>query len=460
MKTLDGQGDRNLTYASSALSRSDIITQPHHPVQPDRNAQPLRDRTVQHTAVPVHSKASSLTSTESTTIDWVAQWEAELQAEGGYEQFLLRMEDQRMMPIGAGDGYMQGMMANDPYAPLWPEIPDAQTVSSAPAKITLDSTPAWQTLDSSSTASTPNPTGSQGHGLAIAPTNAPFMAQPTAPVQPATQVAAQWGGPLTWGHIPEPSRFAPQAQPPFTLHPPPPAPPLVAGNQGKTTRANNGGLYGQHVRNNPPVNVQPPLNMDISILEIMTFFPDWLQIPAFAMRAVRNGYTARDLAKMNLHSMGQLTKKSLETGRTRVTKQFTHGGLIYVGLKPTKSGETPWSGDAFRRVHGSQNELTANEWELRWHLSIHARRMEFGHIKLSVIHGRVPPNKWPTGQDRLLLTQCLEFARQNPQLDLDTSHFDWIIHTHGLQTPQVGSGADHDAASLTRFNRAVPDPRH
>ena len=65
----------------------------------------------------------------------------------------------------------------------------------------------------------------------------------------------------------------------------------------------------------------------------------------------------------------------------------------------------------------------------------------------------------PTGEDRLLLTMCLEFAYNNPGLDLDTSHFEWIVRRNNFTTPPgLVLDATHDIAALQRLENRVPTP--
>ena len=114
------------------------------------------------------------------------------------------------------------------------------------------------------------------------------------------------------------------------------------------------------------------------------------------------------------------------------------------------------------------NDLTSSDWEQasNYYAQGHGRTAQFGHIRLADVYsytngqgGRVSLDNWPTGADRLLLTKCLEFAHANPSLDLDTSHFDWIIRTQGFMMPaRLNSRHDMDAAA--RVKRNIPDPQH
>jgi len=124
--------------------------------------------------------------------------------------------------------------------------------------------------------------------------------------------------------VPIERRFAPQASPPYhALFPPAPA----AGRAHNSTaggrnRASNTG-HGDFLLGRPPVNTQPPQGIKISMCEIMTFCPSWLQIPDVVMRAIRNGYSRKLLAKMQLQPMGRLNRRELEKASTRIQQQFS-----------------------------------------------------------------------------------------------------------------------------------------
>jgi len=105
---------------------------------------------------------------------------------------------------------------------------------------------------------------------------------------------------------------------------------------------------------------------------------------------------------------------------------------------------------------GSQMDHTADNWELRCHHNPELQLQRFDHYKLVDIYGPAPYANWPSGSDCLLLTQCLQFARSRPYLDLDTSHFAWIIQTQGLQETVVPRGFNHDIDARSRLD--IPDP--
>ncbi|KAI6801914.1 hypothetical protein KC363_g5782 [Hortaea werneckii] len=266
--------------------------------------------------------------------------------------------------------------------------------------------------------------------------------------------------------MPMPQLPLPPAQylppPPAQLDPPPPAELLTEGNtSNKLRKENNNEMYGNLCIDEPPVNVQPPMDINLTVFEIMTFNPMWLHIPKFTERTVRNGYKRRDLTKMHLLSQNLLTKDNMKRDESKIQKTISFNGLMLTGRPTTGSNDDKWDSAKFARDKGPQNDLTANSWQLRCKYDNGTKKaMDFGHWPLARIYNRVNPQNWPTGGDRGLYTQCLEFARQHPNLQLDTSHIGWIIQSRGLQTPKRKiSGSQFDDERLDHFRRTVPDPQ-
>lgn len=260
---------------------------------------------------------------------------------------------------------------------------------------------------------------------------------------------------VAYGHIPN-FQLPPIPQPspshPF-LRPLAPAPPQ---NQPPTVDRVTY-LYGHHGR--PPVNTQWPLSIDISIIEICTFCPDWLLIPEAIGRAVRNGWTRDSLAKAILHAENNLTSDSLQKRLGRIQKQISMGCKLVddKSLATIADGGSRFKADDFRSLHGLQNDLTANNWRLRDTYTSAEPSDETGHMSLSAMSAHVA--NWPSGSDRLIMTQCMEYARDHPQEGLDTRHWAAIFGRHGfVEPPAPAGGQNRDVEARDRFDRAVPNP--
>jgi len=68
----------------------------------------------------------------------------------------------------------------------------------------------------------------------------------------------------------------------------------------------------------PPTEATPPLNLALTIPEVLAFFPQWIQVPDFVVRAIQNDWTRRQLAKCHLHAIGLLDKPNLKREADRV----------------------------------------------------------------------------------------------------------------------------------------------
>ncbi|KAK0363162.1 hypothetical protein LTR91_023299 [Friedmanniomyces endolithicus] len=123
-----------------------------------------------------------------------------------------------------------------------------------------------------------------------------------------------------------------------------------------------------------------------------------------------------------------------------VSLQLPDGGATMQSLQmpPTKASMNPkierdvgvdaersrYNTHRIKRDLSPQTDLTANASELR--------------VALQTLHGLQARGAggflrydFPAGDDEGVLKKCLRLARNNPNLDLDTSHFDWIISALG-----------------------------
>lgn len=281
------------------------------------------------------------------------------------------------------------------------------------------------------------------------------LAQPPMQMPPSNLLSQRFLGGF-FGHMPDvqlppfPEQILPRPEPP-TLAPASRVqqPPIL--EELKYLNAHHG---------RPPVNVQWPLDIDIGIIEICTFCPDWLLVPEMIARAVRNGWSRQTLAKAILHAENRLTRGNFQTAYGRVQKQISIGCKLVEGtsLASIAGGGARFNSDDFRNSHGLQHDLTANSWRLRGTYTSAHPVEEMGHMRLSTMLSSVV--NWPTGADRLLLTQCMEYARDHPEENLDTRHWDEIIKRHGFTEPPApvpARGVNRDTEALEQLEQAA-DP--
>jgi hypothetical protein len=208
-----------------------------------------------------------------------------------------------------------------------------------------------------------------------------------------------------------------------------------------------------HHQGRPSQGLIWPANVEIGIVEICTFCPNWLNLPVPVARAIRNGWTREALAKAQLHALGALGWDEWMRAIARIQKQISSGCKMMDGVSNDKYRH---NSQDFRQRHGLQNDLTASAWQFKAEYEPSVP-VQTGHMPLSSLYGGVV--NWPVGGDRLLMTQCLEFARSNEHLGLDTSHWAWIIQSQGLTAPPAPVGLNRDVDAYQRLNASVADPQ-
>jgi len=196
-----------------------------------------------------------------------------------------------------------------------------------------------------------------------------------------------------------------------------------------------------------------PANIEISLVEICAFCPNWFMIPELVARAIRNGWTREALSKAELHAVGSLDWDSWQTATGRIQKHISAGCKLIDGV--SSEDRSRHNSKDFRVRHGPQNDLTAGAWRFKAQYEP-GKPVQPGHMPLSHVYEGVV--NWPVGNDRLLMTQCLEFAKANEHLNLDTSHWDWIIRSQGLTAPPAPAGLSRDVDAFQRLNANVDDP--
>lgn len=272
------------------------------------------------------------------------------------------------------------------------------------------------------------------------------------PAQPAPPAIANQRPHITTSMLTQ----APQAG--FVVSGPPP-PPAAEDDFAKPSnivsmRAANSSKYNVLMKDRPLPNVCLPLNTDISVAELMTFFPNSVQIPLLATRFMRNGFKVQTLAKMQLSAIDDQDEKHAAKVEDKLKWQYKHAGECeWSHLKEVD--RTSWSGIA--KKEGACHDVTANHLKLRHEYPGWEQSQSWGHCKLSQVYEAVEDDKWPRGPDRMVLTQCLEFAKSNEHLDLDTSHWGWIAQHIGAQSPPTPAGyATRDEEAANRYASIYP----
>ncbi|KAK3671576.1 hypothetical protein LTR78_008498 [Recurvomyces mirabilis] len=272
-------------------------------------------------------------------------------------------------------------------------------------------------------------------------------ASPRSPVVPPAQLP--WQGMQLPPQQPLPHQQPPR-QPQMTpKDAPPPASPVSTPRRSVDTRIRDNTSYGEILKGRPHSAARPPLNIDISIAEICTFFPSWFINPLVILRAMRNGFTRNTLADLQIGAVGCTSAGDRKKTEDRLQQQISRGGKLEQGT------EARWDRASYVQRVGLQNDLTANYWKQRDGYGPKENTVDWDDFELVGVSAAVPQANWPTGDDKLLLTRCLEFASANQGLHLTTHHWAWIIQNHlsGVMVPPAPAGpnANRDTAAVGRL---------
>lgn len=107
----------------------------------------------------------------------------------------------------------------------------------------------------------------------------------------------------------------PHSAPDHLLQPLNPLPPPPAVDRIVIRAIGPNAPYGALTFGRPPTHAHPPLRIQISIMEIHTYFPKWIVLPAVAMRVVHAGWGSVSLAKAQLKAMNNLNASDQNKAR-------------------------------------------------------------------------------------------------------------------------------------------------
>ncbi|WPB00818.1 uncharacterized protein RHO25_005438 [Cercospora beticola] len=205
-----------------------------------------------------------------------------------------------------------------------------------------------------------------------------------------------------------------------------------------------------------PPNARPPMGVDITLKEICVFAPTWIIHPAVATRLQRNGVKIAEVAAAQVEAIGRAGEPALlKTVKNRLKKEYNQGGKLY-------TGSTHWSIDQAVAL-GADNDLTADQWKFRDFYkhrnkeTTKAPTEEWEDIPLTTFYENIPEGKWPTGQDRGILTRMLEQVKEDGLTDLTTAHWNLVAamleNEPLLQSKIAGKNLDEEAVQAFRTKK-------
>ena len=212
-------------------------------------------------------------------------------------------------------------------------------------------------------------------------------------------------------------------------------------------RAANAYGYASDLKNRPRASARAPRGIPISLIEICTFFPSWFQHPQALVRALKAGWGRQPLAGAQLHATNDLDSDRLFHMESRIQKQVGTAGRTVLGLGP----KDKFSIDLLSGMP-LDDDLTADNWQLR---SSVKRETDVALIDVAdpVFNG----GNWPQGEDRLVITRCLEWAIAHPDQNYTTADWNRVIRDANIPIP-TGLDSSHDVEALERLCASVVIP--
>lgn len=230
--------------------------------------------------------------------------------------------------------------------------------------------------------------------------------------------------------VPAPSGSAPAATAAVITAP-------MAGNA--TGNLNTG--KGQLVWDAVEVDCQLPANLVIGAYELCAFLPNHTQWPAAGLRLHRNGCTSNDVIKMQLHARNRVSKANVRFRHQMMRAQVRDNGREFFNIPK-------FNITTHKNLLTATSNYTTNNWQPR-------AKMTKTLLGKPLVNLAVGVTNMPTGQDRGLLSQCVEYAVQTGQAHLTTMDIPHIVQQQGFNLPGEAYGALWDQNANSRCQAAI-----
>ncbi|KAK3680691.1 hypothetical protein LTR37_021104 [Vermiconidia calcicola] len=202
------------------------------------------------------------------------------------------------------------------------------------------------------------------------------------------------------------------------------------------------GRSGLHTELSSAIGVEAQLpGCQIGAVELLTFFPNHTQWPEAGLRLYRNGWKTLDIAKLQLHARNRLTRQGCDKRVAALRHQVLKNGQIF------------FNDEFFNQTSHAHLMTTVTSYDA----SNYAPR--------STIASSLAPNKlidiangvvnWPTGEDRGLVTQAIEFTSENALIQYTTLDIPWLSFQHTFSSPNESLTTTWDHATLQRARQTI-----
>lgn len=177
-------------------------------------------------------------------------------------------------------------------------------------------------------------------------------------------------------------------------------------------------------------------NCAIGIVEFLSFFPVHTQWPEAGLRPYRNEWRHTDVAKVQLHARGTLTKDAYRKRVDALKHQIlTNGRAVF--------NDGTFTPTTHPHLMTAVTTYDASNYSSGENIS----RILYDASLVDIAEGVV---NWPTGEDRGIVTQCIEYAFQNDLDQYTTADIPRIAQQMGFAAPGEASRADWDKRALRR----------
>ncbi|PPJ50083.1 hypothetical protein CBER1_05042 [Cercospora berteroae] len=188
-------------------------------------------------------------------------------------------------------------------------------------------------------------------------------------------------------------------------------------------------------------DARPPMNQVITVNEIAVFNQKWMVNPALAVRLQQNKVTGPMMSTLHLDAIGKAKDSKLQTAmKNKIKKEYSQGGMY--ALKCSE-----WDVTNATKL-GPESDLTANNWQFR-----DFYRYRNGDTKkppkqvwkdypLRLFYSHIDEKKWPTGQDRGVMTRVFEHCKRKGLTDATTAEWGSLIQDLPAEpdvTPQTST---------------------
>ena len=180
---------------------------------------------------------------------------------------------------------------------------------------------------------------------------------------------------------------------------------------------------------------------NLGAVELLTFFPAHTQWPEAGLRLYRNGWTTLDIAKMQLHARGRLSKSTTSKRVGALRHQVLTNGKIFFN-------DSRFKQSSHAHLMTAVTSYDASQYQPRPQHASSLVTASLADIARGVVN-------WPTGQDRGIVTQVIEHAHRNNLAQYTTDDIPMLAQQMAFRAPSEASATQWDQHAHQRARQIV-----